>query len=130
LRASFRMFLFGENNSAIVSHGTRVKSGQRSAQVMRFQTGVIEVFLHAPKRGLDCSLQGGRFPDQATIGAFKPGRRYKPVHGSLEFAQAGNEFLCRLAFELSKAKGVDGSPGFRRCFLPPRFDTPLAQHAF
>jgi hypothetical protein len=53
LRTGFRMSLFGKNNSAIVSHGTRVKSGQGSAQVVRFQTGIIEVFRHAPQRGLD-----------------------------------------------------------------------------
>jgi hypothetical protein len=52
-RAGFRMFLFRKDNPAIVAGGTRVKSVQFPAQVMRFQTGIVDIFLHALQSGLD-----------------------------------------------------------------------------
>jgi hypothetical protein len=129
-RAGFWMFLFCKNNPAIVTGGTRVQSGQLPAQMMRFQTGIVEVFRHAPQGDFDLRLQRGIFPDQTAERAFKPARRNKFAHGSLGFAQTGDEIFSRLAFEFAGAKGFDGAPGFRRRFLPPRFDATLAQQAF
>lgn len=90
VRAGFWMFLFRKNNSTIVTSGTRVKPIQPPAQVMRFQTGIIEVFRHAPQGSLDLRLQCGAFSDQATKGAFELRRQNKLAHGSLGFAQAGD----------------------------------------
>ena len=124
------MFLFRKNNPAIVSGGTSVKSGQSPAQVMRLQTGIIEVFRHAPQRYLDLGSEGGVFPDQPTEGPFKLGRRNKLAHGSLHFAQAGYETFSRLALEFAGAKGLSGGLGRRRRFLSPCFDATLAQQIF
>lgn len=58
------MVPFGKNNPAIVTSGTRVKSSQRPAQVMRFQTGIIEIFRHAPQCHLNLRLKRGVFPER------------------------------------------------------------------
>jgi hypothetical protein len=129
-RAGFRIFLFCKNNPAVVTGGTCVKSGQFPAQMMCFQTGIVEIFRHAPQGRFDLRLQRGIFPDQTAECPFKPGRRNKLAHGSLGFAQTGDEIFSRLAFEFAGAKGFDGVLCFRRRFLPPRFYAAPAQQAF
>jgi hypothetical protein len=75
-------------------------------------------------------LQRGIFPDQATKRPLKLGRGNKLNHGLFAFAQAGDEAFSRLTFEFAGAKSFDGALGLRCRFLPPRFDTTLAQQPF
>jgi hypothetical protein len=124
------MFLFRKNNPAIVSGGTSVKPGQSPAQVMGFQTGLVEVFRHAPQGFLDLGSHSGVLSDQATECPLKLARRNKFTHGSLRFAQAGDETFSRLALEFAGAKGLNGALGCRRRFLAPCFHTTLAQQIF
>ena len=124
------MFLFRKNNPAIVTGGTRVQSGQSAAQMMRLQAGIIGVFRQAPQSRLDLRVQHGVLPDQAAKSPSKLGRGNKLGHDSFALAQAGDEAFSRLAFQFSGAKSFDGPLGLLRRFLPPRFDTTLAQQAF
>jgi hypothetical protein len=70
------------------------------------------------------------FPDQATERPFKLARRNKFGHWLLASAQAGDEVFSRLTFEFAGAKSSNGALGRYRRFLPPRFDTTLAQKNF
>ena len=54
---SLGMLPLRKNNPAIVSHGTGMKPGKLAAQVMGFQTGIGEIFRHAPQRLLNLRLQ-------------------------------------------------------------------------
>jgi hypothetical protein len=130
LRAGFRMFLFHKNNPAVVTGGTRVESGQLSAQVMRLQSGVVEVFRQAPQGRLDLRLQRGIFSDQTTERPIKSRSEDKFAHGSFTVAQMGNDTSGRLALEFAGTKGFDSAFGFRRRCLPPSFNAALAQQAF
>jgi len=129
-RAGFRMFLPRKNNPAIVTGGTRMKSGQSPAQVVRFQAGIIGVFRQPPQSRFDLRLQRGIFPGQTTERPFKLGGGNKLAHRSFALAQSGDEAFSRLAFQFAGAKSSDGAPGLRRCFLPPRFDAAPTQETF
>ena len=107
-----------------------MQPGQSTAQVMRFQAGIVGIFCQPPQRRLDLRLQRGVFPDQATERPIQLGRENKPGQGTFALAQAGDEAFRRLTFEFAGAKSPDGGLGLRRRFLPPRFDTTLAQQAF
>jgi len=52
-RAGFWMLLLRENNPAIITGGTRVKSGQLPAQVLRFQAGIVEIIRQSPQGRLN-----------------------------------------------------------------------------
>jgi hypothetical protein len=97
---------------------------------MRFQAGIIGIFRQSPQSRLDLRLQRGVFPNEAAERPIKLGRGNKLGHGSLAFAQAGEEAFGRLTLEFAGAKSPDGAPGLRRRFLPPCFDTTLAQQTF
>jgi hypothetical protein len=97
---------------------------------MRFQAGIIGIFRQSPQSRLDLRLQRGVFPDQAAESPLKLGRENKLGHGSFALSQAGDEAFRRLTFEFAGAEGFDGALGLRRRFLPPRFDTTLAQQTF
>ncbi len=60
---------------------------------------------------------------EATVTYFRP-------YEKTMFVQVGDEVFSRLDFEFAGAKSFDGALGFRRRFLPPRFDATPTQQTF
>jgi hypothetical protein len=124
------MFLSGKNDTTILSNGTGVQSGKLAAQMMGFQSRVVEIFRHAPQGRFDLRLQRGILPDHTAKRPFKFRREDKFAHGSFGRAQTGNDTFSGLTLELAGAKSPGRFTCFRRRFQTPRLDATLAQNAF
>ncbi len=62
---SLGMFLFAENDAAIVTDRTSMETRKLTTQVVRFQSRIVDVLRHPTQRGFDSGAHVRIFPDNA-----------------------------------------------------------------